>query len=141
SRPWYPPLHLSPARGERADSAVLQPRCSTSPRSSQRLQFARQRISPLRNIAGAQTDDIIAAAGDAVNHSSEIDGILQRNHFAMAVRAQAEHKIIAVNSGNRRLAGRIDFGNDNGVGIVEAGAKLLEQRLQPGEAMRLHHSD
>ena len=59
----------------------------------------------------------------------------------MAVRAQAEHKVIAVDARDRRLAGRIDLGDDDRVGIVEAGTKLLKQRLQPGEAMRLHHGD
>ena len=59
----------------------------------------------------------------------------------MAVRAQAEHEMIAIDAWDRRLAGRIDFRDDDGVGVVEAGAELLEQRLQPREAMRLHHGD
>ena len=59
----------------------------------------------------------------------------------MAVRAQAEHEMVAIDAGDRRLAGRIDFGDDDRVGIIEAGAEFLEQRLQPGEAMRLHHGD
>ena len=49
--------------------------------------------------------------------------------------------MIAVDAFDRRLAGRIDFGHDHRIGIVEAGAELLEQRLQPREAMRLHHGD
>src|ERR1700730_4003727 len=91
------------------------------------LQFVRQGVGPLRDIAGAETDDEIAAGGDAVHKAREIGGILQRNHLAMAVRAQAEHEMIAVDAGDRRLAGRIDFGNDNGVGVIEAGAEFLEQ--------------
>src|SRR5258706_857117 len=109
--------------------------------SSQRLQFAGQRVGPLRDVAGAETDDKIAAAGDAMHHAGEVGGFLQRNHFAMAVRAQAEHKMVAVDAFYRRLAGRVDFGDDNRIGVVEAGTELLEQRLQPGKAMRLHHGD
>src|SRR5580704_9940626 len=109
--------------------------------SPQRLQFAWQRIGPLRDVAGAETDDEIAARRDAMNHAGEIGGILQRNHFAMAVRAQAQHEMVAVDARYRRLAGRIDFGDDDRVGIVEAGAEFLEQRLQPREPMRLHHGD
>ena len=35
----------------------------------QRLQFAGQRVGPLRDVAGAEADDEIAAAGDAVDHA------------------------------------------------------------------------
>src|SRR5260370_41585867 len=59
----------------------------------------------------------------------------------MAVGGQAEHKMVAVDARYRRLARRIDFGDNDGIGIVEAGAKFLEQRVQPGVAMRLHHGD
>ena len=47
----------------------------------------------------------------------------------MAVRAQAEHEMFAIDAGDRRLARRIDVGDDDGIGIVEAGAEFLEQRL------------
>src|ERR1700736_4152893 len=109
--------------------------------SPQRLQFARQGVGPLRDVAGAETDDEVAAAGEAVNHLGELGGILQRNHLAMAMRAQAEHEVVAVDALDWRFARRIDLGDDDGVGIVEAGAEFLEQRLQAGEAMRLHHGD
>src|SRR6478672_10057322 len=101
--------------------------------STQRLQFAGQRVGPLRDVAGAETDDEIAAAGQAVNDFGKLTRIRQRNHLTVAMSAQAEHEMIAVDAGNRRLAGRIDFGDDDGVGVVEAGAEFLEQRLQPGE--------
>ena len=39
------------------------------------------------------------------------------------------------------LAGGIDIGHDHGAGVVHAGAELLEQRLQAGVAVRLHHRD
>src|ERR1700676_1290729 len=94
--------------------------------SPQRLQFARQRVGPLRDVAGAEADDEIAAAGDAVHHAGKRCGIWQRNHLAMAVRTQAQHKMVAIDALYRRLAGRIDLGDDDGVGVVEAGAKFLE---------------
>ena len=59
----------------------------------------------------------------------------------MAARAQAGDQMIAVDALDRRFAGRIDIGDDHRVGIVEAGAELLEQRLQPRVAVRLHHGD
>src|SRR3984957_2984669 len=109
--------------------------------SPQRLQFVWQGVGPLRDVAGAEADDEIAAGGSVVNQTREIGGMLQCDHLAVAMRAQAEHEMIAVDAVDRRLAGRIDFGDDNGVSVVEAGAEFLKQRLQPGEAMRLYHGD
>ena len=40
----------------------------------QRLQFVRQSVGPLRDIAGAETDDEIAAGGNAVHQAREIGG-------------------------------------------------------------------
>ncbi len=57
------------------------------------------------------------------------------------VRAQALHQRVAVGARDGRFAGRIDVGDDHHVGIVEAGAELLEQGGQPRIAMRLHHGD
>src|SRR5450755_2136031 len=95
-----------------------------SPCSPQRLQFARQRVGPLRDVAGAEADHKIAAAGEAVHHMSEVGGFLQRNHLAMAVRAQAQHKMIAVDPGNRRFTGRINLRDDNRIGVIETGTKF-----------------
>ena len=53
---------------------------------------------------------------------------VERDHLAMAARAQALHQRIAVGAGDRRLARRIDMRDDHRVGVVEAGAELLEQR-------------
>src|SRR5882672_4221838 len=111
------------------------------PRLTQRLQFAGQCVSPLGNVSGAEANDEVAGACEAANYPGEFGRTLQRNYFAMAVRAQAEHEMIAVDALDRRLAGRIDLGDNNRIGIVEAGTEFLEQRLQAGEAMRLNDGD
>src|ERR1700681_4171551 len=82
--------------------------------SPQRLQFARQRVGPLRDVAGAEADDIVAAPGGRGDDAGERRGIGQRYHFAMAMRPQAKHEMVAVDAGDRRLAGRIDLGDDDG---------------------------
>src|SRR3954454_10305675 len=82
-----------------------------SPPSPQRLQLSRQRVGPLRDVAGAETDHIVAAAGNSPHHTRELGGILQRDHLAVAMGAQAEHEMIAVDARDRRLSGRIDFGD------------------------------
>ena len=50
----------------------------------------------------------------------------------MAVGAQAEYEMVAVDAFDRRLAGRIDVSDDDGVGVVEAGAEFLEQLTAAG---------
>ena len=59
----------------------------------------------------------------------------------MAVGAQPLHQRVAIGAFDRRFAGRIDVRDDHRVGVVEAGAELLEQRRKPRIAMRLHHGD
>jgi hypothetical protein len=59
----------------------------------------------------------------------------------VAVRAQTLHQRITVDAGDRRLARRIDVGDDHSIGIVETGAELVEQSSQPREAMWLHDGD
>ena len=51
--------------------------------------------------------------------------------LAVAASADRRNEMIAVDAFDRRLAGRIDVGDDHGVGVVEAGRERLEQRLQP----------
>ena len=53
---------------------------------------------------------------------------VERDHLAVAARAHALHQRIAVGAGDRLLARRIDMRDHHGVGVVEAGAELLEQR-------------
>ncbi len=59
----------------------------------------------------------------------------------MAARPQAGDQAVAVGARDRLLARRVDGRHDDGVGVVEAGAEGLEQGVQPGVAMRLHHRD
>jgi len=47
--------------------------------------------------------------------------------------------MVAVDPGNRRLAGRINLGDDHRVGVVEAGTNSSNSDCSRGEAMRLHH--
>ena len=42
---------------------------------------------------------------------------------------------------DRRLAGRVDIGDQHDIGVVEAGAEAIEQMRQPGIAVRLHDGD
>src|ERR1700755_1491768 len=100
----------------------------TSRRSPQRLQFARQRVGPLRDVAGAETDHEVALLRRPGDDPSQVGGIRQWYHFTMAVRTQSEDEVVPIDALYRRLARWIDFGNNDGVGVVEAGAKFLKER-------------
>ena len=59
----------------------------------------------------------------------------------VAVRADRGRERVLVGALDRRLAGRIDVGDDHAVGVVEAGGESVEQRGEPGVAVRLHDRD
>src|SRR5580704_14366319 len=92
-------------------------------------QFSWQRIGPLRDRAGAEANDVIARRGDAGDERRQLLGTVERDHLAMAMRAQALHQSIAVGALDRSLAGRINMRDDHDIGVVEAGAELIEQSL------------
>ena len=59
----------------------------------------------------------------------------------MPVRAQPGDQRVLRHAVDRRLAGRIDIGDQHDIGIVETGAEPVEQIAQPGIAVRLHDRD
>ena len=66
---------------------------------------------------------------------------IERNDLPVPARAQAGDEGVAVDAGDRRFACGIDRRDHYRIRIVEAGAELLEQRLQARVAMRLHDGD
>src|SRR5499427_7698064 len=107
----------------------------------QRGELARQRIGPLGDVAGAETHDNVAGLRQPLDHPRKVLRTVERNYLSVPVRAQTLHQGIAVGTRDRRLARRIDVRDDHGVGVVEAGRELLEQRCQAGVAVGLHHGD
>ena len=61
--------------------------------------------------------------------------------MAMAARLQPRDKRVAIDAWDWGFAGRIDVGDIDDVGIVEAGAEILEQVGEAGIAMGLHNGD
>ena len=109
--------------------------------SPERLELARQRIGPLGDVAGAEADHVVAGLGDALDEAGEILRLLERHHVAVAARLEAGDEAVAVGARDRLLAGRVDRRDDDRVGIVEAGAELVEQGREARVAVRLHHGD
>ena len=59
---------------------------------------------------------------------------LERARVAMPAGAQALDQRVAARALDRRFAGRIDVGDDDRVRLVEAGAELGEEILQPRDS-------
>src|SRR6476659_7263718 len=127
----------APNRARRPLCRSRRPSCY----GPERGEFARQRIGPLRAVAGAAAHHDVAGLCQPLDHARKVLRAVERNDLSMTVRTQPLHQRVAVGAGNRRFAGRVDVRHDHGVGIVETGRELLEQRSQPGVAMRLHHGD
>ena len=93
------------------------------------LQLLGQRVGPLRDVAGAEAHDIVAAPGDALIRPASC----WESSCAITwrcPRARRGHQRVAVGAFDRRFAGRIDMRDDHGVGVAEAGAELVEQRRE-----------
>jgi hypothetical protein len=60
---------------------------------------------------------------------------------AVAARADALHQRLGRDAFDRILARRIDRRDHHGVGVVEAGGKIVEQVAQAREAVRLRDGD
>ena len=72
----------------------------------------RQRIRPFGDRAGAEADDHVAGLGDRGDERRQRLLALERARVAMAAGAQALDQRIAAGAFDRRLAGRIDVGDD-----------------------------
>src|SRR5215208_7067989 len=107
----------------------------------QRRQLTWQRISPLRDVAGAEEHDNVAGKSHPADKACKLLRPVERDDLPMAARAQALHQRVAIGARDRRLARRIDLRDDHRVGVIEAGGEFLEQRGQPRVAVRLHHRD
>ena len=93
------------------------------------------------DVAGAKEDDVIAGLGERCGSVRQILRPLHGKRLAMAARFQRGDETVAIGALDRRLAGRIDIGDDHRIGIVEAARKFVEERDEPRIAMRLHDSD
>src|SRR5579871_687940 len=131
---------MAAARPEAVSGKVVAP-MSGAFFGSERAEFSRQRVGPLRDRARAEKHHIIAWPRDLFHDSGEHFGAVKRNHVAMAARAQPLHQRVAVDTRNRRFARGIDRRHDDVVSIVETGTELLEQIAEPRVAVRLHDGD
>src|SRR5579871_6789395 len=118
---------MAAARPEAVSGKVVAP-MSGAFFGSERAEFSRQRVGPLRDRARAEKHHIIAWPRDLFHDSGEHFGAVKRNH-------------VAIDTRNRRFARGIDRRHDDVVSIVETGTELLEQIAEPRVAVRLHDGD
>ena len=80
-----PPHPIRPSATFPACAGKALPLQSPAP-SRQFRQFAGQRIGPLRDVAGAEADDVVAGLGEALDQTRQLVGRRQRDRIAVAVR-------------------------------------------------------
>src|ERR1700742_1093308 len=56
------------------------------------LQFARQRVGPLRDVARAKQDNEVVGLGHVAHDGSQLRGAIERNDLAMSMCAQAKYE-------------------------------------------------
>src|SRR5262245_58174010 len=104
---------------------LIRPRSSRH--RAERRKLARQRVGPLRDVAGAEAHHDVARLREPLDDARQVLRSVERDHLAVAVRAQALHQSVAIGTRDGRLARRINVGDDHRVGVVEAGRELVEQ--------------
>ena len=88
----------------------------------QRRQFARQRIGPLRDVAGAEEDDVVARPRELARSSAaSCSGAGSGTHVAMTARARGRATSSSRSTPSIGASpAAIDVGDDHRVGVVEA---------------------
>ncbi len=85
-------------------------------------------MRPGGDVAGAEADHDVARTRHLPDHVRQLARSAERRHVAMAGALHEAHQHVAVDPLDRRLARGIDVGDDDGVGIGEAGGELGAQR-------------
>lgn len=98
-------------------------------------------MRPAGDAAGAKANYEIPRTGDLGHLACQIVGLVEWDDVPMTMTAQPIDQRIPVDTLDRTFAGRIDVGDDHGVGVAETGAEFLEQIADPRVAMGLHHGD
>src|SRR4051812_37124569 len=71
-------------------------------------ELAGQGVGPLRDVAGAEADDVVAGPGEPAHEAGEVLGALERDGVAVAAALQALDQAVAVGARDRLLAGGVD---------------------------------
>ena len=98
-------------------------------------------MRPLRDGAGAKTDDHIAWLDDIRDRLRQVFRPFDGPRHAVAPRREAGSKRIAVEAVNRCFARCVDRRNEHRIGVVETSAEAFEEVAQPGVAVRLDDGD
>src|SRR5262249_12179641 len=91
------------------------------------------------NVSGTETENEIAGSEHVADVAMHAHKTRLISHSAMTVRQYGIGDGLTADSGNRRLARRINIGDDDAIGLIKGGAKLIAQRLGARVAMWLKH--
>ena len=101
----------------------------------------RKIVRPIRNRAGAETNNKVTSVGQPRDHLRQCIGAQERFDAAMAMGAEPFDQGVSIDPFDRCFARRVHIGDDYRVGIVEAGTKIIEQIHQAAVAVGLHHGN
>src|SRR6266436_1747858 len=108
--------------------------------STSRVQALQQLRAELAHVAGAERDHEIAATDDLCEMLDDARAVAAKvSDIAMAMRADPVREIPARDTGDRRLAGRIDVHHDQHVSQIERRQELLPQVQRSRVPVRLEH--
>src|SRR5205814_2203207 len=92
-------------------------------------------------ISGVSAARNAARSSVSAGRNNPSAGPPTRNHVIGPIGSLAVSPSRTADPRDRRLAGRVDIGDEHDIGIVETGAEAVEQIVQPGVAVRLHDGD
>ena len=95
--------------------------------------ITRQAVGPAGDRPGAKAHHHIAGLRQFGDDGRQVARFAEGTHIAMAVLGQPGDDRIAADTFDRILASGVDIGDEDNVGIVEAGAKIIEQVRDPAE--------
>ena len=100
-----------------------------------------ERSRPFGDVAGAHADDHVPLGREVAEGAAEIVEVIDGANHAMPVSTKTFCERVGIDAFDRLLAGWIDRRHEDDVGVVEGTLKLLHQRLETGEAVRLDDRD
>src|SRR5215472_3732240 len=102
-----------------------------------RAQQGKELVRRTRDVAGAEHENEVAAAHDLEQGVGEALASGHPPHVQVPAALESLVERIAAHARDRSLAGRVDLGEEQQVGVVEGAEEVVEEVARAGEPVRL----
>src|SRR5690606_20470541 len=109
--------------------------------ADQPAEFGGKRRRPLRNVASAETDDVVALPGPLGQHRRQRLWPVEHARVAMAASADARDELLMRDTWHGLLASGVNRRDQHRIGVIEAGGEVVEEIVQARIAVRLDDRD